>query len=243
MKKTKVHQRTATQAAPSIPAAKQPTHAYGDTWFPDANTYGEALQLRYESLTALHEDTVERTDQTRKRLDADFDAAKAQADQGDEDATFHLDFLIDDFHALTAQERWSALLHVIGLYHSLERELGSLFRWRLSYLPSSDREKQLRRVHKWKEFGNMAKSLCDVTISQLAGYADVDELRTICNSIKHTGGNVSSDLATLKGWQLGAPIDHAALDLGRLREGAVAFLTALVRASEVGTTRLVGPPP
>jgi hypothetical protein len=218
----------------------RPPHPWGATWFPAADWFTTGLAMQCDALAELHERVVEGGKDQEAALTAQFEKLKSALQPHDE----QVDAVIDDLMSVQTQVRWSALLHCVALYHYLESEIVVLFRWRLSAFPEKERAVQLRRVHRWDELKKLSRGYVDTRLSEVAEYATVNELRNVCNSVKHTGGAISKDLADLKGkgWTEGEDIDHARLDLKMFSSGAQAFLDDLLARAERGTTRLLGLP-
>lgn len=223
-------------------AQLRPPRPWGATWFPSAVYFTTGFAMHCEALAELHEGVVQQGQLQEAALTTQFDQLKGVL-LPDHDA--HVDAVIDDVMSVHTQVRWSALLHCVALYHYLESEFVILFRWRLSSFPREERVAQLRRVHRWDDLKKLSRDYTDTRLSEVAEYATVNELRIVCNSVKHAGGAISKELAAFKGkgWAEGEDIDHAKLDLKRFRSGAQAFLDDLLARAERGTTRLLGSPP
>lgn len=226
-----------------VPVPAVPKSGFGSTWLPHPRMYADMFRLEAEQLAQLHDDVVTQSAAASAAISSDWKRVIGEADEDDDDAREYLDSLHGETKAIEARERWSALLHCVALYHYLERELGSVFKWVFSGLPDSERENQLRRVHKWSDLAILADAHLGITVSAVDRFDDVDRLRLICNAVKHTGGKVSSELARKTGWASGSPIEPVMLDLCALRKAGELFLEDFVARANAGLQTRLGPPP
>lgn len=223
------------------PVTQQPTpapHAFTQaSWLPDAGWLGMEL----EALNEIHAIILRETERRDKSLRASFDALLAQGAQQD-----WLDIVIDDGYTNSKVERWSTLIQAVAVYHQIEDQLKFTFLNIFSGLAREARDTKLRDVSKWKSVRKMLNESCGVELTKIARYNDVNELRLICNAVKHTGGEANRELVeftknTLK-FKHGDKIESKDVDLNKYGSAASEFVADFRNKAEAGLTKKFGNP-
>lgn len=235
--------KTSKKKATNVVGAVRPSHHYNSAaWLPPTGVFTATLSWQCDQLAALHETVSSAVVMESPAVKKEFEKARSAYEGGDEDASFAMDWFIDDLMSLDVQERWSALLQCVAVYHYLEGEVGSVFRHVMSGLPDNTKKKELRKVHKWDELAGLLLRWCDIDVTTLSDYARVNELRLVCNAVKHTGGLVSEELAKATSLVEGEPIKTTDLDLEAFRKAAIRFLKEMVTKTAAGLLKKHGKP-
>lgn len=239
MGKRRKAKKSLHQKSLSIAVTTKPKKAYGKTWYPPPGLFVDDLKLEIDKLAELQETVTTAIAKAKTELEAAWAKLKGDHEWDDEAA----EWVADDWYGVDEQERWAILLHIVAVYHTLEHEVGSVIRWRISGMPDAQQEELLFQVHKWRGLEELLDKLCKVQLSAISRYSDVNELRVLANSVKHTGGHVSKELATLTGRTRGDQIAPASINAEALRNAALEFMRDLVVKVEAGTQALLGTPP
>jgi hypothetical protein len=217
---------------------------WGSVWLPSKD-WPSQLSFSVDYLSELHDIVVSQTSLVMKRLEERWNELPHLHLPPDDEYEAR-DILVDDAHVANSVRRWSTLLQVVALFHQLESELQMLFRWVLSGLPKQDREPKLRSIHQWKELRKLYKECCDRELTKVSRYNEVNELRLLCNSVKHAGGKVTHELAeftksTTK-LQQGADLEAHNIDLPKYRAALSEFLEDFAAEAEAGLQQKFGKP-
>lgn len=147
----------------------------------------------------------------------------------------------EDAEHVEEQEWWTnqmrrraALQYIVGLYHLVETGIGRLLALRLDGVPKDEAEQARRNLHRWDEAKKVIKKYFGVRRADLAKASDINELRLLCNAIKHAGGRVSDKLADVgkmangQHWVEGKRIELEQIDLTRMAAAVPLFLHDLI---------------
>ncbi|XXY13357.1 hypothetical protein WME88_34360 [Sorangium sp. So ce216] len=223
------------------PVAQKPTPApcafSQASWLPD----GVWLEMELDALNEIHDIIMRETKRRDDRFQKSFAALQAQGADHE-----WLDTVIDDGYANCKVERWSTLLQAIAVYHQIEDQLKFIF---LSIFSGCDREARdtkLRDVSTWKSVRKMLNESCAVELTKISRYNDVNELRLICNAVKHTGGQVTRELSEFTKSTLnlkrGDDIKSKDVDLKKYGSSASEFVVDFRNQAEAGLTKKFGKP-
>lgn len=240
-KKKNAAKLKAKAAQPAMPTPKP----WGDSWLPTEG-WMRALSFKVEYLSELHDIITGHTAATHEKLSKKLEQLPLLNLPPDEEYET-ADVIVDDAYTLRSIERWSTLLQLVALFHQLEHELGVLFKWILSGFPKTQRSLKLWSVHRWKELRALFKETCASELTKVASYNDVNELRLLCNCVKHAGGKVTRELAdfTQNGakFRLDDELTEKNVELGKYRKAVQEFLVDFTRQAEDGLQKRFGTPP
>lgn len=218
-------------------------------WLPDVDTIKGGLEFDLVPLVSVF-------DHVARAIAAEETSVDHRWDRRTEDtvgASQLGEDLAEESYGLRQQKQWATLLHVVAVYHSLEFAIGVLCRWMLptpkTKADEDKRNADLRALHVWKALKKHFRDSCGFELTSINGYDQVNLLRMYTNAVKHTGSNVSGELATAlavpatDSHGLPIPIDHTRINLNALRTAALTFVEDLVERSEAAFQKKRGKPP
>lgn len=128
------------------------------------------------------------------------------------------DSAISNISVVETLERISQELIIIGLYKKVELTTKRILS---IYFPNRNVDK----LYEKKELNRILKK-CRVTLEDISSYGSVDELRLLCNAIKHQG-LVTGALANYPGWKKGEKITKLLEVYDRLKPRVIQYLLNL----------------
>lgn len=200
------------------------------------------MELELSVLVAAHDNAIKEIKETQSSLQARWKSL--QADWNDDDA----ESLCDNAWLAHKVERPVTLFHLVSLFHFVEVSIGELLERRLTGIDARTAEQVRFQVHQWDPLKVVLKKWCGVDRHRVACVDDINELRLLCNAIKHSGGRVSGRLARTgkridgSAWIENDLIEPGQIDLARLQGAIPKFLVDLTQQAELAAQEKFGPP-
>jgi len=191
---------------------------------PRAELFRDFVRLKIDSLRQFETLVEQGLIEERVRIETYKRDLKIEQFESEFEFDSYLDALNDDLFQTKEIEDTSKFLMVVQLKIVLETTTKRVLLWAVNSVSEEERNKFLKDMSYQKRLREKMERL-NINIEDIADSLTIDELRCLCNAIKH-GGLVDEELSKFAVWSndIGKEINTTKIDLERYYEAIPKYI-------------------
>lgn len=156
-----------------------------------------------------------------------IEEGKLEKFESEHDYNSYIDGLNDELFQSFELKSSSKKLLIIGLYMIVEKYTKIIVKWLYTGLDKNELAEKIKNLHRWR-FLEEEMNREKITLSKVAEYSKINELRCLNNDIKHNG-YVGEELSNFSTWSndINKEIDTEKIDLDNFYNSMPKYLSDL----------------